>query len=70
VKSAIGNRCAKAKLSFSIRYRQPLREGETVLLKGWTEKRKGRLMIIRGEAWRKSDNELIAECTASFLVEQ
>jgi len=27
-------------------------------------------MIIRGEAWRKSDNELIAECTASFLVEQ
>ena len=53
-----------------IRYRQPLREGETVLLRGWTEKRKSRLMIIRGEARRKSDNELIAECTASFLVEQ
>ena len=53
-----------------IRYRQPLREGQTVLLKGWTERRKGRLMVIRGEARRKSDNELVAECTASFLVEQ
>jgi acyl-coenzyme A thioesterase PaaI-like protein len=53
-----------------IRYRQPLREGETVLLKGWTEKRKGRLMVIRGEARRKIDNKLIAECTARFLVEQ
>ena len=53
-----------------IRYRQPLREGQTVLLKGWTEKTKGRLMVLRGEARRKDDNELIAECTASFLVEQ
>lgn len=53
-----------------IRYRRPLREGETVQLKGWIEKEKGRLMILRGEARRKSDNELIAECTASFLVEK
>ena len=53
-----------------IRYRRPLREGETILLRGWIEKEKGRLMILRGEARRKSDNELIAECTASFLVEK
>ena len=53
-----------------IRYRSPLREGETVALRGWIEKEKGRLMVIRGEARRKSDNELIAECTASFLVEK
>ncbi len=53
-----------------IRYRRPLRAGQTVLLRGWTEKSKGRLMILRGEARRKDDNELIAECTASFLVEQ
>ena len=52
-----------------IRYRQPLRAGQTVLLRGWTEKTKGRLMVLRGEARRKDDNELIAECTASFLVE-
>ena len=52
-----------------IRYRRPLRAGETILLKGWVEKEKGRLMVIRGEARRKDDNELIAECTASFLKE-
>ena len=53
-----------------IRYRNPLRKGQTILLKGWTEKQKGRLMVLRGEARLKSDNELIAECTASFLVEK
>ena len=53
-----------------IRYRRPLREGQTVLLSGWVEKTRGRLMVLRGEARRKDDNELIAECTASFLVEQ
>jgi uncharacterized protein (TIGR00369 family) len=52
-----------------IRYRRPLRAGETMRLKGWVEKEKGRLMVIRGEARRKDDNELIAECTASFLKE-
>jgi acyl-coenzyme A thioesterase PaaI-like protein len=53
-----------------IRYRQPLRQGETIRLKGWTEKQKGRLLVLRGEARRKTDDELIAECTASFLVER
>ena len=53
-----------------IRYRRPLRKGQTISLKGWTEKQKGRLMVLRGEARLKSDNELIAECTASFLVEK
>ena len=53
-----------------IRYRRPLRKGQTILLKGWTEKQKGRLMVLRGEARLESDNELIAECTASFLVEK
>jgi acyl-CoA thioesterase FadM len=53
-----------------IRYRRPLRQGQTILLRGWTEKQKGRLMVLRGEARLKSDNELIAECTASFLVEK
>jgi acyl-coenzyme A thioesterase PaaI-like protein len=53
-----------------VRYRSPLREGQTVALRGWIEREKGRLMVIRGEARRQSDKELIAECTASFLVEK
>lgn len=52
-----------------IRYRSQLREGQTVALRGWIEKEKGRLMAVRGEARRKSNKELIAECTARFLVE-
>jgi len=53
-----------------IRYRQPLRVGQTILLTGWIEKQKGRLMILKGEARRKPDDVLIADCTASFLVER
>ena len=52
-----------------VRYRQVLRAGQTIALRGWVEKEKGRLMVIRGEARRKTDNELVAECTASFLKE-
>ncbi len=53
-----------------IRYREPLRAGQTVALRGWIEKEKGRLMVLRGEARRIFDNQLIAECTARFLVEK
>lgn len=53
-----------------IRYRQTLRQGETIRLRGWVEKERGRLMVLRGEARRKSDDQLIAECTANFLVEK
>lgn len=52
-----------------IRYRQPLRRGQTIRLRGWIEKEKGRLMVLRGEARRKDDDELVAECTAHFLKE-
>ena len=51
-----------------IRYRQPLRVGETVTLKGWIEKEKGRLVVLKGEARRKSDDALVADCEASFMV--
>jgi len=51
-----------------IRYRQPLRVGETVTLKGWIEKEKGRLVVLKGEARRKSDDVLVADCAASFMV--
>jgi acyl-coenzyme A thioesterase PaaI-like protein len=51
-----------------IRYRQPLRVGETVLLKGWIEKEKGRLVLLKGEARRKFDEELVADCDARFML--
>ena len=53
-----------------IRYRQALREGQTIRLRGWIEKEKGRLMVLRGEARLASDDSLIAECMASFLVDR
>lgn len=51
-----------------IRYRQPLRVGETVLLKGWIEKEKGRLVLLKGEARRKLDEQLVADCDARFML--
>ncbi len=50
-----------------IRYRQALSVGETITLKGWIEKEKGRLIILKGEARRLSDGELVADCQASFM---
>ena len=50
-----------------IRYRQPLFVGEKILLKGWIEKQKGRLIILKGEARRESDDVIIADCQASFM---
>jgi acyl-coenzyme A thioesterase PaaI-like protein len=51
-----------------IRYRKPLQVGETILLKGWVEKEKGCLVILKGEARRKSDGVLVADCESSFMV--
>lgn len=53
-----------------IRYRQPLQVGETVRLKGWIEKERGRLVMLRGEMRRKSDDVLVADCEASFMIER
>ena len=52
-----------------IRYRQPLRVGETIRLKGWIEKEKGRLVILKGEAVRTADDTTIADCEAAFMLE-
>ena len=52
-----------------IRYRQPVRVGETLSLKGWIEKRRGRLVILRGEARRRDDHEIVADCEARFMLE-
>lgn len=52
-----------------IRYRQPARVGDTLLLKGWIENSKGRLVILRGEARRKLDDALVADCESRFMLE-
>ena len=53
-----------------IRYRQALRVGETIRLKGWIEKEKGRLVMLRGEAVRVADDVTIADCEAAFMLER
>ena len=53
-----------------IRYRRAARVGETLLLAGWVTREKGRLVILKGEARRKADNELVADCDASFMLDR
>jgi acyl-coenzyme A thioesterase PaaI-like protein len=51
-----------------IRYRQPLYVGETIRLTGWVEKRRGRLVVLRGEARKREDDSLVADCEATFML--
>ncbi len=51
-----------------IRYRQPLFVGETVALKGWIEKERGRLIVLKGEARKTEDDALVADCEATFML--
>jgi uncharacterized protein (TIGR00369 family) len=51
-----------------IRYRQPLYVGETIELEGWVERRRGRLVMLRGEARKAEDQSIVADCTASFML--
>ncbi len=53
-----------------VRYRDSLRVGETIALKGWIEQQKGRLVVLRGEAIRIADDKPIAECVARFMIER
>jgi acyl-coenzyme A thioesterase PaaI-like protein len=52
-----------------IRYRQALRVGETIKLTGWIEREKGRLVVLKGEARRESDDSLVADCETSFMLQ-
>jgi len=52
-----------------IRYRQALLVGETVKLRGWIDREKGRLVMLKGEARRVTDDSLVADCVASFMLE-
>ena len=53
-----------------IRYRQPARVGETLKIKGWIENERRRLVMLKGEIRRKSDDVLVADCESSFMLEQ
>ena len=53
-----------------IRYREPLRIGETIALRGWIERERGRLVVLKGEAVRLADDVPIADCEASFMLER
>ncbi len=51
-----------------IRYRQPLAVAEAITLTGWIEARRRRLIQLKGEARLASDNSLIADAEASFML--
>ena len=51
-----------------IRYRDVLRVGETIRLRGWIDREKGRLVRLLGEARRERDDVVVADCEASFML--
>ena len=51
-----------------IRYRQPLLVGETINLHGWIDSERGRLVLLKGEARKASDNSLVADCVTRFML--
>ena len=50
-----------------IRYRRPLEIGQTILLSGWIESERRRLVILKGEARLADGDHLIADTEASFM---
>jgi len=53
-----------------IRYRQPVRVGDQLKLKGWIENERRRLIILKGEVRRAADDVLVADCESSFMLEK
>ena len=51
-----------------IRYRKALEVGQAVKLRGWIEKERRRLIVLKGEARLASDDSVIADCEASFML--
>jgi acyl-coenzyme A thioesterase PaaI-like protein len=52
-----------------IRYRRALRVGQKVLLSSRIESERRRLVILKGEARLADGGELVADTTASFMLE-
>lgn len=53
--------------SMSTRFRKPVEVGEPVRLVGRLEEHRGRLLQVRGEVRRASDDVVLAEATATFM---
>ena len=51
-----------------VRYRRPLRVGETIRLRGWVDKEKSRLVVLKGEARRAADDAVVADCESTFMI--
>ena len=53
-----------------VRYRQLSRVGEKLLLKGWIESERRRLVVLKGEVRRAADDAVVADCESSFMLEE
>ena len=62
-------RCkSRASRPSEVRYRQPARVGEKLLLKGWIESERRRLIVLKGEIRRAADDKIVADCESSFML--
>ncbi len=52
-----------------IRYRRALRVGETIELTSRVENERRRLVTLKGEARLAEGGDLVADCSASFMLE-
>ena len=50
-----------------IRYRQALEVGQKIILTGWIESERRRLIVLKGEARLAENGSMIADCEASFM---
>lgn len=50
------------------RFRKQLRVGTAVRLEGRQLERRGRMAVMKGEMYRISDDTLLAECEARFIL--
>ena len=53
-----------------VRYRQKAVVGDTLKLKGWIDSERRRLIMLKGEIRRASDDSLVADCEASFMLDK
>ena len=53
-----------------VRYRAPLPTGVTVSVEGRLLSKRRRLAVLSGRMWRSDNQQLIAECEASFIIEK
>ena len=51
-----------------IRYRRPLEVGQTIDLCGWIDNERRRRIQLKGEARLRGSGDLVAECSASFML--